>query len=345
MLKNYLDSMKPIVDKQLEEFLPKKLNDTWLEAHLGKLRYGYNQASFSKISEPMWDILKRVGKSWRPIFMMLCCDALGGGSKIVDFIPIIELIHNGSLMIDDIEDNSNERRGKPCTHKTFGIDVAINAGNMMYYLPYLLIKRSHLNNRTKLMIHEAIAEEMIKLHFGQGLDIHWHNNGWGITEDLYLQMCAFKTGTLARLAVRIGTLLGNANKKQIDALTKFAESIGVAFQIQDDILNITNKKWGKEFGEDIIEGKRSLMVIRVLEVGSNEDKQRLLDILNLKTGDEKSIQEAIGIIERYKAIDYAKSKAKQLVTGTWDSLEPLLKDSESKTKLKLFADFAINREM
>jgi geranylgeranyl pyrophosphate synthase len=345
MLKAYLNSMKPIIEKQLEEFIPKQFTYGWLEANLGELRYGYNKESFSKMSEPIWDLLTRGGKRWRAVFMLLCCDVLGGGSKVIDFIPLIELIHNGTLMIDDIEDNSNERRGKPCTHKIFGIDVAINTGNMIYYLPYLLIKKADLNYRTKLRIHEIIAEEMLKLHFGQGLDIYWHNNGNGITEDLYLQMCAFKTGCLARLAARIGALLGNANKKQIDTLSDFAESIGVAFQIQDDILNITNKEWGKELGDDITEGKRTLMVIRVLEIGSIKDKQRLLSILNLKTRDENLIREAINIIKKYKAIDYARNKAKQIVTESWNKLDPLIENSESKNKLRLFADFLINREI
>jgi geranylgeranyl pyrophosphate synthase len=337
--------MKPLVDKQLEEFLPKEFDDDWFEANLGKIRYGYNEESFSKISEPIWDLLNRGGKRWRPVLMLLCCDILGGGSKILNFIPLIELIHNGTLMVDDIEDNSNERRGKPCIHKLFGTDVAINAGNMMYYLPYLLIKSADLDNKTKLSIYEIVAEEMIRLHFGQGLDIYWHNNGRGITEDLYLQMCAFKTGALARLAARIGSSLGTASKKQVKALVEFAESLGVAFQIQDDILNITNKEWGKELGDDISEGKRTLMVIRVLEIGSAKDKQRLLDILNLKTRNKELIEEAINIIKKYKSIDYAKNRAKKLVAEAWNKLNPLVEDSDSKNKLKLFADFVINREI
>lgn len=345
MLKQYLNSMKPIINQKIEEFLPKEFNIAWLEENLGEIRYGYNKESFSKMSEPIWDLLSRGGKRWRPIFMLLCCDALGGGSKIIDFIPLIELIHNGTLIIDDIEDNSNERRGKLSTHKLFGIDVAINTGNMMYYLPYLLIKRADLDNKTKLKIHEVIAEEMIKLHLGQGLDIYWHNNGSGITEDLYLQMCAFKTGTLARLAVKIGAYLGNGTKKQIKALERFAESIGVAFQIQDDILNITNEEWGKEYGDDVSEGKRTLMVIRVLEIGSKKDKQRLLDISNIKTRNKRLIKEAIDIIKKYKAIDYAKNKTKEIITNSWNELDPLIEDSESKNKLRLFADFVINREM
>ncbi len=347
MLKEYLNSMKPAIDKQLDEFFPKEFNQLWLEKNVGGLKYGYDKELFSKLSEPIRELLNRGGKRWRPVFMLLCCDVLGGGSKIIDFIPLIEFIHNGTLMIDDIEDNSNKRRGKPCTHEIYGVDVAINSGNMMYYLPYLMVKSAPLNDKTKLKIHEAIAEEMVKLHFGQGMDIYWHNNGDCIAENLYLQMCAFKTGSLARLAARIGVLLGNAirNKKQTNAIIEFAETLGVAFQIQDDILNITNNKWGKEFGDDISEGKRTLMLIRVLETGSKKDKQRLLDILNLNTRDGKLIREAINIIKKYKAINYAKDKTQQLVTDAWNKLNPLIKNSESKRKLKLFANFLINRDV
>ena len=260
-------------------------------------------------------------------------------------MPLVEIIHNGTLIIDDIEDNSELRRGKPCTHNIFGIDIAINAGNFMYYLPYLIIKNSKLNEKTKLFIHELIAEEMIKLSFGQGMDIHWHNNNCNITENQYLQMCAYKTGTLARMSAKLGATLGNAAKEQINALGKFAESIGVAFQIQDDILNITNTKWGKDFGEDITEGKKSLMVIKTLEQANEIDKKRLIDILNLKTKDKELIKEAIDIIKRHHSIEYSEKIAENIMKTALEELDIIIPDSDSKNKLKLFGDFMINREI
>jgi len=343
MLNEYLKIKAEHVNMKLEEFLPKNIGETWLRENIPYC--GGDEHIMNEIMRPVWDLLERGGKRWRPILMMLCCDVVKGGSKVEDLIPIVEIIHNGTLMVDDVEDNSEIRRGKPCTHKIYGVDVAINTGNMMYYLPHLIISKIDLDKKTKLAIYDLIYEEMLKLSIGQGMDIYWHNNGNKINEELYLKMCALKTGTLARMSAKLGALLGDAGKRQVKALGSFAESIGVAFQIQDDILNITNKKWGKEFGDDITEGKRSLMVIRVLEKGSEKDKKRLLEVLGMKIKDPKLIGEVVKIIEKYRAISYAKRKAKKLVNNAWKKLDKCIEESESKEKLKLFADFLIKREI
>ncbi len=343
MLNEFLEEKAGYVNSVLENFLPKTINIDWIEKNFP---YYKNDAHIiGEMMKPIWDLLGRGGKRWRPILMMLCCDVVGGGSKVEELIPVVEIIHNGTLMVDDVEDNSDMRRGKPCTHKIFGVDVAINTGNMMYYLPHLIIKKIELDKKTKLAIYDLINEEMLKLSLGQGMDLYWHNGGERINEGLYLKMCAFKTGTLARMSAKLGALLGNATKKQIKELGNFAETVGIAFQIQDDILNITNKEWGKEFGDDISEGKRSLMVIRVLETGSEEDKKRLLEILELKTKNKELIKEAVSIIKKYKAIDYARKKAKKLVKKAWKKLDLCILYSDSKLKLKLFADYLVNRKI
>jgi len=343
MLDEYLKEKAVYVNKIMEEFLPKKVDYDWIKNNMPY----YNEDPYivNEIIKPIWDLLERGGKRWRPILMVLCCDVVGGGSKVEDLMPVVEIIHNGTLMVDDVEDNSNLRRGKPCTHKIFGTDVAINTGNLMYYLPHLIIKRIDLDKKTKLAIYDLINEEMLKLSVGQGMDLYWHNGGDKINEELYLKMCAFKTGTLARMSAKLGALLGFASKKQIRVLGNFAEKIGIAFQIQDDILNVTNSNWGKEFGDDITEGKRSLMVIRTLEIGSEEDKKRLLKILALKTRDKELIKEAVSIMKKYKTLDYAKKKAKKLVEHAWKDLHPCIQNSESKQKLKMFSDFLINRQI
>lgn len=343
MLKKYLEEKKKVVEQELDRFLKESLEKVWLEKNIGKLRFKFEKNQFSAVKAPIEDLLSRGGKRWRPIFMLLCYEALGGKKDIAEFIPVIELIHNGTLIIDDIEDDSRGRRGKPCIHKIWGVDVAINAGNMAYFLPLLMIKNASIDDKKKNQLYEVVVEEMVKLHIGQGLDIYWHNGGLGTDEELYLQMCAFKTGTLARMAARFASVLGNASDKQSAALARFAESIGVAFQIQDDILNITNTSWGKEFGEDISEGKRSLMVIRALEIGKEEDKKILLTILNKKTKEKESIQSAIKIIERYDAIKYAKEKARSLVESAWSEVDPLLKNSQSKKTMKEFAEYLVQR--
>ncbi len=348
-LKQLLEQNAKEVDKEINKILPKEFDTSWFDSVFSETDYEYDcQSCTDAISKPILNLLERGGKRWRPLLMKLSYFIVGGKNKqsINKFSIIPELIHNGTLIIDDIEDCSELRRGKPCIHKIFGNDIAINAGNMLYYLPLLtLIKDESLNSETKVKLYEIINEEMIKISFGQAMDIYWHNNNIIPTENQYLQMCAFKTGTLARMSAKLGTNLGNGTEKQINALGKFAESIGIAFQIQDDILNITNSKWGKDFGEDITEGKKSLIVIKTLEQANEIDKKRLLKILNLKTKDKELIKEAINIIKKYSGIEDSKKVAEELVSKAWEKIDSELPDSDSKNKLKLFADFMIEREI
>ena len=350
-----LEKRSKEINKTIEKWIPRKYDSAKLDFTLGKARFKYNsEASNKAISEPIWDLLDRGGKRWRPVLMMLVCEALGGDwKKFSDFIVIPEIVHNGTLMIDDIEDKSSLRRGKSCTYKIFGEDVAINAGNAMYFLPLLvLLRNSNLNDKTKLKIYETYTQEMINISFGQGMDIIWHNgkaNADKISEEEDLQMCSYKTGTLARMAAKIGAILANADDKVIERAGKFAESIGMAFQIQDDVLNLTatagKGQFTKEYiGEDIHEGKRTLLVIRTLAKADKKDAKRLIEILSIHTSDRKLISEAIGIIQKYDAFDYAKKMAKETVSSAWKEFEKDLKDNEAKSHLKAFAEFSINRE-
>jgi len=127
-----------------------------------------------------------------------------------------------------------------------------------------------------------------------------------------------------------------------------AETIGIGFQIQDDILDITAKereKFGKAFGNDITEGKRSLMVIRVLEIGDEKDKKRLLKILDSHTKDKDMIKEAIGILEKYNAVNYAKNLARKMLKEAWKEAEKVLDESEAKKTLESFMEYLIEREI
>lgn len=348
-MKAELFNDKADINRALESFFPKKLTKEWLERNIGKASWEYDVEALQKaLAEPIWNFLDRGGKRWRPMLMLLCCEAVDGDAKkALPFAPIPEFIHNGTLIIDDIEDSSDLRRGKPALHKLFGLDVAVNAGNAMYYLPFLLIAKSSLDDSTKRKMYDTITLDCLKCHFGQATDIYWHNgNKERITENEYLQMCANKSGVLARISAKLGCILGNGSDRQIAALGKFGETLGVVFQIQDDILNITkNESLGKEEGDDINEGKRTLMVLHVLKAGSPKDKKRLLEILDMHTKDEDVINEAIAIIKKYDSVAYSQKIGRNLVERAWNELEPILNESKAKRKLKMLADFLISRSI
>ncbi len=350
-IEHYLKAHSAQVDVEIERLLPKKSTLRSVETLFGKPSYAYDVDSIHRaLVEPIWDLLGRGGKRWRPILMLLCCEAVGGKPEAIKrYTAMLELIHNGTLMVDDVEDNSELRREKPCTYKIFGVDIAVNAGNFMYYLPYALLNHdTTLTNEVKLKMHELVSEEMIRLHAGQGMDILWHRGQkYDVTEDAYLQMCAYKTGMLARMSTKMGAILGKGNPQQVEKLGKFGESVGVAFQIQDDILNLVGEEMAKSkgVGEDIHEGKRTIMVLHTLNKANEKDKKRLLDILNSHPSDEKTIREAIAIIEKHGSMDYARARAKELVEKSWKDVEKVLPESEAKNTLRAFAEYLIHRKV
>jgi geranylgeranyl pyrophosphate synthase len=350
---DYLTKKKGITDDAIKKYLPRDVSEKYIEWLLGKPSYEYTTKTIQEaLSKPIWEFLDRGGKRWRPALFLLVNEALGGDpERVKEFTASLELLHEGSIMVDDIEDSSDLRRGKPCTHKVFGEDIAINAGNFMYFLAFfpLIKNRDKFSEKTLLRAWEVILKETTRIHYGQATDIAWHRglaNADDINEKEYLQMTAYKTGVLARLAARLAVILNEGNEELEEKLGKFSESLGVAFQIQDDIMNLVpTKGWGKETGDDINEGKRTLLVIRTLKTAKKEDAQRLLKILNMHTKDRKLIEEAISIISKYGAIQYSKEKAKEIVSKAWEEVAQLVPDGEAKKKLEAFALFAIEREI
>ncbi|MBI2144387.1 polyprenyl synthetase family protein [Candidatus Woesearchaeota archaeon] len=336
------------VEKTLHTFLPGKITTDWVEKAIGKAKWEQDTEALTKaVSEPVWDFLDRGGKRWRPVLMMVCCEAVGGNtSKILPFTVIPELIHNGTLIIDDIEDNSELRRGKPVLHKRFGVDIAVNAGNAIYFLPYVAIQNSDLPDETKRKAYEIISTQLLKCHFGQAIDIWWHSGKSGKIPTLeeYLQMCADKSGSLACMAAKLGALLGGGTDEQVQALGNFAEAGGVVFQIQDDILNLAeNQSIGKEIGDDINEGKRTLLVIHTLNVASEAEKKRLLELLDMHTKDEKLLKEAINIIKKHGSIEYAKKTAIGLAEDALKTIDEVLLESEAKKELRALVKLVLNQ--
>jgi geranylgeranyl diphosphate synthase type I len=352
-IERFLEEKAPLIDKAIEKYLPREFSEKSILFKVNPPKYSSNLEALNKgIAEPIWEILDRGGKRWRPALFLLICEALGKNSEdCFDFAIIPEVVHNGTLIVDDLEDSSELRRGKPCTYKIYGVDIAVNAGNAMYYLPLLPLmeKKAILPAETLRDIYEVYVQEMINLSLGQAMDITWHRgiaNADALTEEDYLQMCAYKTGTLARMAAKISAVLAGANKELVEKLGFFAESIGVAFQMQDDVLDLTGKEFAEKkggVGQDITEGKRTLMVIHTLKNASNAEKKRLIQILNMHTSDQALRDEAIALMQKYHAIEHVKSTAARIVEESWKEVDKLLPPSEAKEKLKAFAEFLIKR--
>jgi octaprenyl-diphosphate synthase len=219
------------------------------------------------LTAPGRDIVGRGGKRWRPLLMTLICEALGGGDAALPLAPLVELPHNASLIHDDIEDNADERRGKPAVHLIYGTDTAINGGCFLYFLPLTCIDGWDAPAETRARVYAAWGEHIRRLHLGQAMDIAWHRDfASRPSPEEYALMCRLKTGALARLAAVLGVVA--ASPEGADALTETlggaAEKLGVGFQILDDVKNLTAGIPGKKRGDDIVEGKKSLPILLYL---------------------------------------------------------------------------------
>jgi len=351
----FLQETAPLIDKAIEKYIPREFTDDSILFKVNPPKFSSNLEALNKgVAEPIWEILDRGGKRWRPALFLLVCEALGENAEnCLDFAIIPEVVHNGTLMVDDIEDDSELRRGKPCSYKIYGVDIAVNAGNAMYYLPLLPLmeKKKQVPAETLRDIYEVYVQEMINLSLGQAMDITWHRgiaNANNLNEEDYLQMCAYKTGTLARMSAKISAVLAGASREQVEKLGRFAESIGIGFQMQDDVLDLIGEEFAEKkggVGQDITEGKRTLMVIHTLKKAANEDNDRLIQILNMHTSDQTLRDEAIAIMKKYGAIDYVKRTATRIVEESWSEVNKLLPESEAKKKLKAFAEFLIKRNI
>jgi len=349
-IKQFLEGQKGEIDAKIEEFIPKKLTKASLEKICGKPRYAYDVETASKaVNEPVWDLLSRGGKRWRPSLFLLANEAFGGDSKaIFDFVVIPEVVHNGTLMVDDCEDDSELRRGKPCIHKIYGVDVAVNAGNAMYFLPLLSLMKAKgkFSDSILLKAYEIYSQEMINLSYGQGMDIWWHKgNKHDVGEQEYLQMCAYKTGTLARMSAKLGALFANASEKEVDAIGKFAESIGVAFQIQDDILGIfgDEKQTGKSSGSDFKQNKQNILIFWAQKHANYKQKKIISRALGNEHITKSQLEEMRKIIKETKSLEYANTLAQTLVGQAKAAIEKSDLVQPAKSFLNDIANYIVSR--
>jgi octaprenyl-diphosphate synthase len=217
---------------------------------------------------PGRDLLGRGGKRWRPLLMMLVCKSLGGKEDAaLPLAPLVELPHNASLIHDDIEDGSDERRGQPAIHIRYGLDQALNSGSFLYFLSLACVRSWDASPEQKVQVIDLWVNALRDLHLGQAWDICWHRDVSALPgiED-YMNMCRLKTGALARLAVSVGGIAaGNVSETVLKSWEGASENVGVGFQILDDVKNLTTGNPGKKRGDDIVEGKKSLPVLLYLQ--------------------------------------------------------------------------------
>ncbi|KAL7567624.1 hypothetical protein ACA910_000218 [Epithemia clementina (nom. ined.)] len=230
---------------------------------------------------------------------------------------IVGDLHNASLMIDDIEDNSKLRRGIPVTHSIFGVPATINTANYVYFLA---LEKVH-NGLQNPQATQVFVQELLNLHRGQGHDIQWRDSIQCPTEQEYLTMISDKTGGLFRLAV--GLLQAFATKHVDTDFTNLVNNLAMYFQIRDDFINLADEEYmkSKSFCEDLTEGKFSLPIIHCIR--SNPTDTRLLNILKQRTEDSDVKRYAQRMLKESGSLEYARQKCSALKQEIVQEIEAL----------------------
>lgn len=332
------------IEEQLNAVLPENPDDGWV----GRIFPGLGTGTegrvppelASSLTAPGQDIVGRGGKRWRPLLMTLICEALGGGDAALPLVPLVELPHNASLIHDDIEDNSDERRGKPAVHLIYGTDTAINGGCFLYFLSLACVDEWEAPAELKGRVYAAWGEHMRRLHLGQAMDIAWHRDFASRPDpEEYTLMCRLKTGALARLAAVLGVYAGLAGsygtapvftpegdlRSLAAILGEAAEKLGVGFQILDDVKNLTTGIPGKKRGDDIVEGKKSLPMLLYLNrcPGAGALAARYFAAARAGGTGVPEVEEFIGALGATGVLEEAEERGRLLIAEAGEVLSSL----------------------
>lgn len=342
---DYLKQKLPAVEAEIMRGLPvastSPANDGSERTHVDLNTYLY---------QPLAHFSTGGGKRVRPVLCCLGAEAVGGSAEAV--LPVacaIEDFQSAALIHDDIADKSELRRGEKCLYKTLGTGLAINVGDSaLVNVVRRITVADHLSDQIKVRVIDALLSMEEHTLEGQALDLGWaKNERWDITSDQYLFMALSKTAYYsAAYPLVLGALIGGADQKTLDALKDFGLKVGLAFQLQDDLLNLVGNAevQGKDFRSDITEGKRTLAVVYALEHLGSADKAELVSILSAHTTNTLRLQYAVELMESVNAIKFVRTHALALVEKAKLVLKNVILTEDARDTLLSMADFFVNRE-
>ena len=304
-------------------------------------RIKYKLASEINLIHKMTDYhVKSGGKRIRPLLTLASAKLCGykDGNRDINLAACIELIHNATLLHDDVIDNSNLRRGIKTANLLWGNQSSILVGDYLF-------------SRCFEMMVEDGSQEVLKLlsstssRIAQGEVLQLESKGEiDLLEETYFDIINMKTAALFAAAARVGACLGNKSKKEKDALESYGKNLGLAFQIADDALDYFSSKniFGKEIGKDFYEGKTTLPLIIIFQRGNSEERDFLKKLLKKKKRNEDDFSETLALINKYKALQASFERAEHFVNISYNALG-IFPYSEEKKVLQNLTEFSLNR--
>jgi geranylgeranyl diphosphate synthase type I len=302
-------------------------------------------------------LLDAGGKRLRPTILLLAAEAIADVEPVsedyrsfpADPNPVdvmsaavsIEIIQSFTLIHDDIMDDDDMRRGVPAVHREYDLETAILAGDTLYSKAFESMLETDAPAERSVRAISELATTCTKICEGQAFDIDFEQRE-AVEPDEYLNMVELKTAVLYAAAASVPAVLLGADDA-VDALYGYGLDVGRAFQIQDDLLDLTtpSEKLGKQRGSDLVEGKKTLVTLHARDNGVDVDN--LVDAENVETVDEAAIEDAVAELRDAGSIDYARETAHDLIASGKDNLR-VLPDNESRDLLGGIADYLVERE-
>jgi len=314
----------------------KKVNSFLLSNLHGNPNEIYEAASY---------LIEHGGKRLRPFMVIKSCEILGGTLKqALPAAAAIEMVHNFTLIHDDIMDNDEMRHGVPTTHTKFGIPVGILAGDVLFSKAFETISRdSKMPKDVRLGLVSNLAKACSEVCEGQALDIMMAQSKKIPTEKQYIEMIEKKTSALFAAACAMGAISANTKSKDVANLSSFGINLGVAFQIVDDLIGIIGdpKVTKKPVGNDLREGKKSLPILLAINKASGQKKKAILNAFGNSAISKKELENAVKIISSMGIENSVRKKALQYSNAAKKSLSSY--KGLAKNELLSLLDFVVER--
>lgn len=286
------------------------------------------------------------GKRLRPALAMISADAVkkGEGERALPFGVALEIIHNFTLVHDDIMDDDDLRRGVPTVHRAFDESTAINAGDAMFALGFNALSMLDVPDEVLREILRDVSAMVIGIAEGQQMDMDFEERN-DISPEEYLEMIEKKTALMFIGAAKNGAKIAGADAELCEKMADYGKYMGLAFQIWDDFLDLNAKEeeLGKPVGSDIKNGKKTLMVVYALQRLEGEERERFMEILGNEGASDEEVKEAIALMEKVDALRDAESLALDYAERAKASLD-VLSDSDEKEALLDLVDYVIRRK-
>ena len=297
----------------------------------------------ANLYQPMKYFLEFGGKRLRPLLTLLACKAVSGSfEKALAAASAIELLHNFTLVHDDIMDQDSMRRGQQTVHTKWNEAVAILTGDGLIGLAYRALLKTPPESLHRVM--HIFTEGVIKVCEGQAIDKDFEDRDEVSLEE-YFEMILKKTGELIAISTEIGGIIGEGTETEIEALRGFGEAIGRAFQIQDDLLDITSSEavLGKDLGSDLAQGKKTYAIVKLKQHASQEDWEFIQNVLKTRRIDKVTLDKVRKILEKNHIITDGLAQIKADVERAQGHLLQI-KDKRWSGELLAFSHMILNRK-